>query len=60
MPATKAAIIARPVVPTAISKPSARFQRVWLSAVLVVGLSVTVAWTAFLGYGLVMLVRLAL
>jgi hypothetical protein len=43
------------MVPVAASLPSSArlFHRIWAPAVLIIGLVVTLAWTALLGYGLV-------
>jgi hypothetical protein len=48
--------------PTLITEPissSSLFQRVWPSALLILGLVVSVGWTALLGYGFVELVEMA-
>jgi hypothetical protein len=48
------------IVPVAGSVPSTRlFHRIWAPAVLYLGLVVTFAWTALLGYGLFNTVALA-
>jgi hypothetical protein len=39
---------------------TALFHRVWPVALVIVGLSITVIWTALLGFGLVELVEIAL
>ena len=39
---------------------STLIQRAWPSAFLILGLGITVAWTALLGYGFVALVEMAL
>ena len=48
-------------VPVAVSVPSSArlFHRMWAPAVLFLGLMLTLAWTALLGYGLVNAVALA-
>jgi hypothetical protein len=48
-------------VPVAGSVPSSAklFHRIWAPAVLFLGLVLTLAWTALLGYGLVNAVALA-
>jgi hypothetical protein len=43
-----------------IPRPIALFHRIWPPAILVIGLILTAAWTAILGYGLVQAVALAL
>jgi hypothetical protein len=40
--------------------PISLFRRIWLTAILVVGLIVTVAWMALLGYGLIKLTEPAI
>ena len=62
MVATTVDVIESPQVLTPVTPPrsSSRFQRVWPLAAIALGLIVTVSWTAFLGYGLVRLVALAL
>jgi hypothetical protein len=40
--------------------PSSPFQRVLSSALIILGLVVSVAWTALLGYGFVALLEMAL
>jgi hypothetical protein len=49
------------IVPVAASVPSSAtlFHRILAPAVLLIGLVVTLAWTALLGYGLVNAVALA-
>jgi hypothetical protein len=49
------------VVPVAGSVPSSArlFQRIWAPALLIIGLVLTLAWSALLGYGLVNAVALA-
>jgi hypothetical protein len=49
------------IVPVAASVPnSARlFHRIWAPAALFIGLVLTLAWTALLGFGLVNAVALA-
>jgi len=49
------------IVPVAGSVPSSAklFHRIWAPAVLFLGLVLTLAWTALLGYGLVNAVALA-
>jgi hypothetical protein len=49
------------IVPVAGSVPSSArlFHRIWAPAVLFLGLMLTLAWTALLGYGLVNAVALA-
>jgi hypothetical protein len=49
------------IVPFATQVPSSAtlFHRIWPPAVLVIGLVLTLAWTALLGYGLVNAVALA-
>jgi hypothetical protein len=49
------------IVPVAASVPSSAtlFHRIWAPAVLIIGLVVSLAWTALLGYGLVYAVALA-
>jgi hypothetical protein len=42
-----------------VAHSSSLFQRIWLPAILILGLGLTVAWTALLGYVLALLVRLA-
>jgi hypothetical protein len=56
---TKAALA---IVPLATQVPSSAtlFHRIWPPTVLVIGLVLTLAWTALLGYGLVNAVALAL
>jgi hypothetical protein len=44
----------------AIPIPYPLFQRVWPPAVMCLGLALTVAWTAFLGYTFIALVVIAL
>lgn len=39
---------------------STLFQRVWPVAILILGAGITVAWTAFLGYGTLVLAQMAL
>ena len=48
-------------VPVAASVPSSArlFHRIWAPAALFIGLVLTLAWTALLGYGLVNAVALA-
>ena len=67
MSAKTAVVMAPVLVAGAFPNPSSLFQRCWQQAVLissfavvVLGLVATVAWTAFLGYSLVMLVALTL
>jgi hypothetical protein len=62
MLATRAAVIAPAIVPIPLVIPGrpSLFQRVWPPALLVLGAAASVALTALLGYGFVMLVRLAL
>jgi len=56
-PKTIAITTAIVAVPLAIPRlPTSFFQRVWPPAILVFGLAVTTAWTAFLGYALVSLI----
>jgi hypothetical protein len=43
-----------------IASPSSRFQRAWPPTLLILGLAVTVAWTALLAYGFFALVDLVL
>jgi hypothetical protein len=49
------------IVPVAASVPSSAslFDRIWSPAVLFIGLVLTLAWTALLGYGVVNAVALA-
>jgi hypothetical protein len=49
------------IVPVAASLPSSAklLHRIWAPAVLIIGLVVSLAWTALLGYGLVNAVALA-
>ena len=49
------------IAPVAASVPSSArlFHRIWAPAVLFIGLVLTLAWTALLGYGLVNAVALA-
>ena len=49
------------IVPVAASVPSSArlFHHIWAPAVLLIGLGLTLAWTALLGYGLVNAVALA-
>ena len=49
------------IVPVAGSVPSSAmlFHRIWAPALLIIGLVLTLAWTALLGYGLVNAVALA-
>jgi hypothetical protein len=51
---------APPITTSDPISPSSLFQRVWPSALLILALVVTLAWTALLGYGFVALVRMAL
>jgi hypothetical protein len=44
----------------AIPTPYPLFQRVWPRAIICLGLALTVAWTAFLGYIFIDLVVIAL
>ena len=44
----------------AIPAPYPLFQRVWPPTVICLGLALTVAWTAFLGYTFITLVVIAL
>ena len=37
-----------------------RFERIWPTTFLILALMVTMAWTVFLGYGLVELIEMAL
>jgi len=48
------------VPPIIAADPKALFHRVWPTALIILGLGVSVAWTALLGYGAVTLVRMAL
>ena len=43
------------IVPVEASVPSSarQFHRIWASVVLFIGLALTLAWTALLGFGLV-------
>jgi hypothetical protein len=49
------------IVPVEASVPSSarQFHRIWVPAVLFIGLVLTLAWTALLGFGLVNAVALA-
>jgi hypothetical protein len=47
------------IVADAITRPTL-FQRIWPSAFLILGLGITVAWTAVFGYGFVALVGMLL
>jgi hypothetical protein len=49
------------IVPVEASVPSSakQFHRIWAPAVLFIGLVLTLAWTALLGFGLVNAVALA-
>jgi hypothetical protein len=49
------------IVPVAGSVPSSarQFHRIWAPALLIIGLVLTLAWTALLGYALVNAVALA-
>jgi hypothetical protein len=50
------------IVPVAASVPSSArllFHRIWAPAALFIGVGLTLAWTALLGYGLVNAVALA-
>ena len=47
------------IVADAITRPT-QFQRIWPSALLILGLGITVAWTVVLGYGFVALVGMTL
>jgi hypothetical protein len=47
------------MVADAITRPTL-FQRIWPSAFLILGLVITVAWTAVFGYGFVALVGMLL
>ena len=42
-----------------VAHSSSLFQRIWAPAILILGLALTIAWTALLGYVLALLVRLA-
>ena len=56
-PKTIAITTAIVTVPLAIPSLSSSFiQRAWPPAILVFGMALTVAWTAFLGYALVSLI----
>jgi hypothetical protein len=60
----KKTMLAKPevvIVPVAASVPSSArlFDGIWAPAVLIIGLVVTLAWTALLGYGLVNAIALA-
>jgi hypothetical protein len=42
------------------TRPSTLIQRAWPSVLLILGLGISLAWTALLGYGFVALVEMAL
>jgi hypothetical protein len=67
MSAKTAVVMAPAPVLVAIPNPSSLFRRGWQQAVLIsafaviiLGLVATVAWTAFLGYSVVILIALTL
>jgi hypothetical protein len=58
-------MLVRKMTPSATDVSSSQtstsfFQRNWPPALLILGLGVTVVWTAFLGYGLVELIEMSL
>jgi hypothetical protein len=48
-----------PTTSAAVADPIHYFYQIWPSAVVVIGLGLTVAWVSLLGYGLVGLIGLA-
>ena len=55
---TKTALAIMPFA-TQVPRSATLFHRIWPPAVLVIGIVLTLAWSAFLGYGLVNAVALA-
>ena len=48
------------VLATEPIKPASRFRRVWPPVILILGLGLTAAWTAFLAYDLMELMGISL